>query len=230
MNTYESKLDELRIRAFNMETPSKKKVQRIVEQIAENEKFITNDIVRLYAYFNGRPKPPKKAKTVFDWVARAVGDQKDPFRRHLSLVMVEENRIYATDGRRLHMCANVDNMKPGRYRVDGTFFCELDDTSAAGHFPNTDRVIPDQNSIKTTWIETPSELSATPGINATSIEIEIACEKSTIIFDRRYLEDTVFKNERIEISAVATNKAVRIIPRGVPAEYNMIAVVMPMRD
>ena len=217
-------LQRLQVSAFNTQKPSRSQCIDILESMTKDiDSEYFGDIVKLYAYFNGRPKAPKKAKTVFQWVARAVST--DDVRKFMQVVLVEENRMAATDGRRLHVAPNIDKLPAGKYSADGRYLCSLDSTDC-GTFPNIDRVIPDTADMQFAWVETPSQLTAEPGSNRTDLQPIEHDEAWTISFNRTFLEDASYHDGTIIISASAPDKATIVTPTDAPKD--MYAVIMPM--
>lgn len=106
----------------------------IKELTEEQERELHGELARLYATF--QPTVPKKPKTMFDWVAKAMA--KDDVRYYLNFVHVTEKRMAGTDGHRLHIAPNTDGLEPGFYDKNGT---KLHDPDYAS-FPDIDRVMP----------------------------------------------------------------------------------------
>jgi len=74
------------------------------------------DLARLYAHF--LPSTPVKAKTAFEWCAKAIGIADK--RECLNYVYVTKNEIVGTDGHSLHVAPNSNGMAPGFYDKAGT--------------------------------------------------------------------------------------------------------------
>lgn len=103
----------------------------------------TIDLARLYAHF--MPAQPKRPKTAFDWVAKAMS--KKDARYYLNFVHVTPEKIQATDGHRLHIVPNVDGLEPGFYGAEGV---RLHGPEYA-RFPDTERVQPSPNHCGRAW-------------------------------------------------------------------------------
>lgn len=101
--------------AVKIKKPTKTDAQQIIKRIAEQCPEQIQDLAALYVYF--MPATPKKPKTDFQWVAQAAG--KKDVRYYLNYVYVDEKNIVATDGHRLHMIPNSDNIEPGYYLPNG---------------------------------------------------------------------------------------------------------------
>lgn len=103
--------------------------------ISEDVEFDDDMLVKLYRHF--LPGLPKVTKSVFEWVAQAVS--KEETRYYLNFVYVENGKMAATDGHRLHV-APAGDLEPGFYDRAGNRV-ELDAT-----FPDINRVIPVHHS------------------------------------------------------------------------------------
>lgn len=218
-----SKVTELHNRAFQVHKPGKNQAIDIIESMASEHDNgeLPSELVRLYAYFNGRPKAPKRAKTAFDWVAQAVST--DDTRQHMQVVQVEENRIAATDGKRLHIASNPDGLEPGKYRADGVRLCSLDSTDC-GTFPNIDCVIPD-DAPDCRFTVQPAKLEAEPRSNRTILEPDGI---NKIAFNRQYLEQAALEGSDILIESKGPEKAAKVRPVNQPKGWDCVAIIMPM--
>ena len=146
--------EDLKRRACNTTKPRKNEAQTYLETLYRNAETDEQRhmIAALYSKLIGIARPkPNKYTDAFSWVARATGtDTTVPFTLY---VRVEESRMYATDGRRLHV-ANFIDRDPGLYLPDGTYYSALDSTEAPP-FPNLDRVIP-------SWTDRPDTIDLHP--------------------------------------------------------------------
>lgn len=80
---------------------SRKEALAIVKGLMEGiDPVDTADIERLYRYF--LPAIPKVSKTGEQWVAKAIGDDKDVGRPFFQYLHAAKGRLVATDGNRLH--------------------------------------------------------------------------------------------------------------------------------
>jgi len=112
-----------------------KAVCEIIKNLTEDqENELHGELARLYAAF--QPTVPKKPKTMFDWVAKAMA--KNDVRYYLNFVHVTEERMVGTDGHRLHIAPNTDGLEPGFYDKNGTKLHNPD----YARFPDVDRVMP----------------------------------------------------------------------------------------
>ncbi len=100
---------------------------------------------RLYAHF--LPKPGKRARTTWQWVAMAMA--KDDVRYYLNYVYVTEDEIVATDGHRLHIAPNVEGLTPGYYDVAGNRIHAPD----YARYPDFKRVQPDPRASGREWYD-----------------------------------------------------------------------------
>lgn len=219
-----SKIEELNRRAFQSYKPTKRQVIELLETMA-SQTVVTDELVKLYAYFNNRPKPPKKATTVFEWVARAVSTDHEK-RNFMCVVLVEKNRIVATDGRRIHIAENVDNMKPGKYSPDGTYICDPD-SQDMGTFPFIDRVIERMSDPVAYWDVKPADLEAETETNRVFFR-GIGPDNFDIAFDRQFIEQVSVNGELVTIGAHSPETAARLTPHDA-LHCSMYAVVMPMQ-
>jgi len=128
--------------ARSVKTPKNKGMAfRAVKTIActltdEQREELHGELARLYAMFE--PALPKKPASYFEWCAKAAG-WKD-IREHLRYVHVTEERMVGTDGHRVHMAPNSENLEPGFYDKSGVKIHDL----KHAHYPDIERVmVPD---------------------------------------------------------------------------------------
>ncbi len=100
---------------------------------------------RLYAHF--LPKPGKRARTTWQWVAMAMA--KNDVRHYLNYVYVTEDEIVATDGHRLHIAPNVEGLTPGYYDAAGNRIHAPD----YARYPDFKRVQPDPRAPGREWYD-----------------------------------------------------------------------------
>ncbi len=103
------------------------------------------DLARLYAHF--LPKPGKRARTTWQWVAMAMA--KNDVRHYLCYVYVTEDEIVATDGHRLHVAPNVEGLTPGYYDAAGNRIHAPD----YARYPEYKRVIPSPRAPGRNWYD-----------------------------------------------------------------------------
>lgn len=94
---------------------TKKDAFKRVRDLVSDGTLTPEQAAPLYRYF--LPPTPRAPKTAFDWVAKAVA--KSDLRYELQFVWVENSRIVATDGHRLHIAPNENGLEPGYYNVSG---------------------------------------------------------------------------------------------------------------
>lgn len=93
------KLSTIATIAHGSRKPNKAHAFRVVRNlIASGNAPNDEQLAILYGYF--QPAVPKKPKTVFDWVALALG--KNDVRRQINMLHVKNGVLYATDGHRIH--------------------------------------------------------------------------------------------------------------------------------
>ncbi len=94
--------------------------------------------------------------TVADYIKFVLKAQSTDKTRYFmnSIRKMEDGRLVATDGRRVHLVKNsvFDCMEPGSWRVvsqkrDEIVLCRIKDEDA-GHFPNIDNVISDSEGMR----------------------------------------------------------------------------------
>ena len=108
---------------------------QIVENIYKDRQSVSDkDLAQLYRIF--MPALPKKPKTDFDWLAKAVPPERD-VRPYIQHIYCDGANAVATDGRRMHI-APCDN-EPGYYDRFGN---PLDWNET---FPPWQRVAPGKN-------------------------------------------------------------------------------------
>ena len=78
---------------------NKKQAFELIENLKCGEAITADQIDSLLLYF--APPIPKKPKTAFDWVARAVA--KKDVRYYLEFIRVQNGKMYGTDGHRMHI-------------------------------------------------------------------------------------------------------------------------------
>ena len=127
--------------------PSKPQVVALLESLYET----ANDddkhaLATVYSHYVAGIKPAKKAKSNFEWVAKAVS--KDTTRYYLHHVYADGKHIVATDGHRMHW---VEDTRPVG------FYCAKTekalDASECGTFPDWQRVIPDFKTEHTATLD-----------------------------------------------------------------------------
>lgn len=80
------------------------------------------------------PSVPKKPKDAFDWVAKAVADDRD-VRKYLMFVYVEDGEMVATNGNRMHIAKT--SLPNGFYDPRSRLQVEVD-----AKYPQYKRVVP----------------------------------------------------------------------------------------
>lgn len=197
--------------------PSKQLAQELIRELYRNPSLEDADRERLAAlYCHFTPPQPKVAKTDWQWVALAMG--KKDIRFYLNYVHVDERRIVATDGHRLHTIPNTENLAPGFYLANGD---RVEDPSFA-KYPDIDRAIPRGDSRTETRV------------TLTSLEVRqvsrgvycyvIPLEQGSAGLDKRYLDAVVNGAKEATLLLGGSNDAVRI-------DYGArTAVIMPVRQ
>jgi len=124
-------LIEVATAANGIKKPSKNRAFEIVLELIELSGAPTGEqLAELYSFF--LPGIPKKPKTAEQWVAKARA--KNDVRAYLNYVYSDGNRLMASDGSRLHICAT---------KLDAGFYDDaLSPISLDARFPDVDRIIP----------------------------------------------------------------------------------------
>lgn len=118
--------------------PTRKKAYSIILSLRESlGPEHADDLESLINYF--APAVPKNPKTAFEWVAAAAG--KSDVRFYLNYVYVENGRMVATDGARLHL-AKTD-LANGFYDPKTGRIAKVD-----AKYPDIERVIPKTGTMK----------------------------------------------------------------------------------
>ncbi len=180
-------------------------------------------LARLYAHF--LPKPGKRARTTWQWVAMAMA--KDDVRYYLNYVYVTEEEIVATDGHRLHIAPNVEGLTPGYYDAAGNRIHAPD----YARYPDFKRVQPDPQARGREWYD------------CTMDELPLIAESAKL---SRYELPTAVSNDhnRVHINAkyvqqlfgMDPNELIGINVGGMGASvlaklgHDRTAVLMPMRQ
>ena len=118
------------------------------------------DLARLYAHF--LPSTPVKAKTAFEWCAKAIGIADK--RECLNYVYVTKNEIVGTDGHSLHVAPNSNGMAPGFYDKAGTLL----GSPEWMQYPDTKRARPNPEAARRDWYDyarSDLEIVSRPGKN-----------------------------------------------------------------
>ena len=131
MNEVRNQLATLAAKRYK---PNKRDAQAKIVELAERYPDAMLELSELYTYF--RPPQPKKPRSAFEWVAKAV-NTKD-VRPYLRYVYVTSAWVTATDGHRMHRAPNAEGLTPGWYLVSG----ERVTDDAPDHYPDIERVIP----------------------------------------------------------------------------------------
>lgn len=127
------------------------------------------------------PSVPKTPKDSFEWVAKAVADHKD-IRTYLRYVYVENGKMVATDGRRLHLADTV--LKDGFYCPKTRLLVDVD-----AKYPQYQRVIP-KRSLMTA--------AKTFELNVTHIKSKetFYYMVSSVAVNKEYLDDAMATPEK----------------------------------
>ena len=192
--------------------PSKADAQNMVKALYESA---TNDadrakLAQLYKFYV--PTATKKPKTVFDWVALAMG--KKDVREYLNYVYVTESHITATDGHRMHRVPNNTALSVGFYNKGG----DLVHGEDFAKFPDVARIIP-------------SVMDRAIVYTQDGIELQVGEIQGTVTYilpngahvNKKYYDDVVAYGNVTFYLSDSPNDSV-LVKRG---EHT--AVVMPMR-
>ena len=119
-------------RALQYKKIKKEKAQEIIKGIYWNYPELADLMAMLYSYF--MPAMPKRAVTMFEWVAKATKlNNIGPIFR---FIYCDGSFLVGTDGHRLHY-APTDGRETGYYHpITG------DKVQEGSHFPDWQRVIP----------------------------------------------------------------------------------------
>lgn len=197
---------------------NKKACLDIVEDIALNnlsKPQLQSRCAELYSYFI--PKPPAKAKTVEDWVWKAVA--KKDIRWYLEQAYAHENGdLVATDGHRLHIFHN-SGYEPGYYNA------QMLPISIDARFPNYQAVVPSKGTpFKLSQLTLNTKKAKIGKKDHWYYEVEVDLPFKTQHFDKKYFDDAVNFFEDPTIFFGTHDKASIRIEHG-----NCTAVLMPMK-
>lgn len=219
-------------------------VERILDAIMRVSDYgiqarMLSDLAGVYAKsLKVKQRPArKKNPTVFEWVAYAVSkDQRANI--FFQYVRVTPERIEASDGRRLHRADNKEGLTPGYYLPNGTYYMSEED--APWTWPNTDRVIPDeQTNTKHVYKALDSLTLRTQGegkntITQCVLETPDNIAIPRLLFNQRYITDLYSGSKVVEIHYNPTEKkqaAIKFFPgSNLLDAAHALAVVMPMLD
>ena len=126
--------------ANKIKKSKKEDCQAIIKMLVEKYPDNTIEFAKLYNYF--MPPAPAKPKTAFHWVAKAAS--RDKTKENLLYVYVDKQNIVATDGHRLHVAKNTDNLSPGYYCPRTMDYVYAPDYM---QFPDYCRVVPSVDSL-----------------------------------------------------------------------------------
>lgn len=198
--------------ATGQKKPTKSQAFSIIKLLAADHGLENDpDMAKLYAYF--LPPLPKKAKTPFEWVARAMAD-KD-IRYYLNYVYITDKVIVATDGHRLHIVNNDDQLEPGFYNKAG----DKVESPGFAPYPDYERVIPDIKDIEPITMSTKDlDVKEHEGL----IVYVIPCENECVYVQKPFL-DACSNGDILTIYAKGKNDAIRVFGYGE-------AVIMPVRQ
>jgi len=131
-------------RAANIDKPKKVEAFESLNRIiTETDAPAVDDLARLYAYF--LPKPPARAKTPMQWVAKAVAGKSD-VRVCLQHMYSNGEYLVASDGHRLHGITTT--LPAGYYDIAGNQITISDE------YPDWCRILPEESCNIGTTIET----------------------------------------------------------------------------
>ena len=133
METYRN---DVITRAAHIKPPKKDDVFAAVTALldTDNAAISVEDMAKLYAYF--LPRPPARAKTPMQWVAKAVAG-KDDARHYLRYLYSDGTHLVATDGHRLHGIPT--DLSAGFYDT------ALNPITVEAGYPDWRRVLPEEN-------------------------------------------------------------------------------------
>ena len=193
--------------------PSKAYAQEMILRIYEQCPDMETDLAQLYTYF--MPSIPKKPKTPFDWVAKAIG--KKDVRYYLNWVHVTTEFITATDGHRMHRAPNVTHLAPGFYDAHGHKIHEPD----YAKFPDVERIVPRNDTMS----------DITTDMDTATIEVTGQVHAYRFASTNHKI-NTLYMDELLSYGSHYTIRAGEDTNRAIYAEYpdGSHGVVMPMRD
>ena len=96
-------------------------------------------LIKVTGFFTHQPVSMKAKTNPFYWVSQAIS--ADDSRRQLRLVYVSEFEIVGTDGKRLHIVQNTDNLPEGLYDAKTGVINEKE-SKFHSSYPNYRQVIP----------------------------------------------------------------------------------------
>lgn len=123
--------------------PSKEQAQNILKKLSgrlRGNKEAQNQLADLYTYF--MPPLPKRAKTPFQWAAKATGRARQ-VPSCLQYIHVTSHYIEASDGLRAHWVANAEDLEPGFYFRNGYRALPLEDDM----FVDVRGILPSESSM-----------------------------------------------------------------------------------
>lgn len=200
-------------------------VKTIIENLTEEqERELHGELARLYATF--QPAAPKKPKTLFDWVAKAVG-WKDK-RQYLRFIYVTDERMIGTDGHRVHIAPNQDGLEPGYYDANGVKVHNPD----FAKFPEIDRVVPTQLTshgrkivkAKISDIETGAFTSNKTVFNYYKFQLE----DNFVAFNMSYVNDMLSLEDDDAVMHWSIGAATDVVAMA-DLSHGREACIMPMR-
>ena len=212
-------LYELNSAAFNQSKQRKRDAMAAIEQLAtsiEPDTPEARQIAKAYQYFTGTIPVPKKAKTTFDWIARAA-DRTDKHNYRMDYVAADDTYIVATDGRRMHL-APTDGRPQGLYhpRTGHQVADSIDG------YLNYRRAMPPNEFTDKIHIDDVSVLEAASDTYRTSV----VSESGAIYYvNKRYLLDACDNaSNTLTLDATVPDKPVVI-----EYEDGRRAIIMPMQ-
>ena len=176
-------------------------------------------LARLYAYF--MPKPPKKAKSRHEWVAKACA-KKDDIRpySYLHHLYSDGNRLFATNGHILFVADNY-TLEPGYYNI------QLEKiTNIEQKYPNIDRVIPTEFTYEKTINIDDLEVYTINVNKKEKYYVHIDNDKENPAIDLEYLRLALNGQKTFNAYWNNKNKPIKITTSGLP---DCFAIIMPMR-
>ena len=193
-------------RALQYKKVKKDDAQSIIKDVYWKHPELAEDMAMLYSYF--MPPMPKRAATMFEWVAKAT-DAKD-VRQICKFVYYDGSFLIGTDGRRLHY-APADGREVGYYHaITG------DKVQENASFPDWRRAIPSNKDSKKVDCLL-SDLHATEHYKTQCLVIDY------VKFNRQYVLEALNGEEQLK----------GYVSRGIlcldlPGERH--AVIMRLRD
>lgn len=201
-------------RAANTKKPMKADIMATLQAMLNNGTRTISDeeLAIFYSFFI--PPIPAKAKTLEQWVAKAVA--KKDVRQYLNYIYSDGARLIAADGHRLHWIETT--AYPEGLYIPGT----MDKVALDARYPDIDRVIPKTYTADKTIIS----LAELPVIETKQGGLAYKLANGTHLM-KKYLDTMANREKEVYVWIVENSVFEAVYLESIDGQHK--AVIMPIR-